>query len=115
MLALYAKTPEIALDQKEAKLIAEAVANVGEHYDLTMDPKTGAWVNLFMVVGGLYGPRFFAFRSRRLAEKAEAKKPQMAAPAVVTNPAPVSPDGEKPPAGFMLDHMGTRSPGDAVN
>jgi len=74
MLASITKTPELILDESEAKAIAEATAKVSELYDLSADPKTIAWCNLAMVCGTVYGTRFIAIRSRKKERKETVRK-----------------------------------------
>lgn len=57
MAAAFLQTPELAIDGEEAKLLADAIAEVGKHYNIAPDPVTQAWLNLSMVVGAVYGPR----------------------------------------------------------
>lgn len=80
MLAGMTRTPEFALDQKEAKSVAEALANVSRHYDVSVSAKALDWTNLIMALGMVYGTRVFAIRNRRMNERAERAKPVGPAP-----------------------------------
>lgn len=74
MAAAALKTPEFAIEESEAKKIAEASAKVAAHYNVVANPKTVDWCNLAMTLGMVYGTRFMALRARA---KAQAKqKPQ---------------------------------------
>ena len=75
MAASFLKVPELALDDDEAKTLADAVNRVTEQYDIPlMDEKTRAWVNLAMVGTTVYGPRLVAFKMNR------KKKPSSVVP-----------------------------------
>jgi hypothetical protein len=57
ILAAVADTEELAIDEKEAKELAAAIAGVTNEYLIVMSPKTAAWVELGRVCGVIYGPR----------------------------------------------------------
>jgi hypothetical protein len=57
VLAAIADTSEIAIDEKEAKELAAAIAGVTNEYIIVMSPKTAAWMELGRVCGVIYGPR----------------------------------------------------------
>lgn len=57
VLAAVVDTAEIAIDEKEAKDLAAAIAGVTNEYLIVMSPKTAAWVELGRVCGIIYGPR----------------------------------------------------------
>ena len=67
--ASFLSMEELALDEKEAKLLADAIQGVAEHYPLTLDPKYLAVGNLVMVGVGIYGTRIFAYRNRMKREQ----------------------------------------------
>lgn len=81
ILAAATKIPELELQQEEAKTLAVHIGNVAQYYPMMIDPKTQAWVALFIVAGGLYGTRFVAYNARLHAEKQSATAVQ---PATVT-------------------------------
>jgi hypothetical protein len=56
--------PELQLSESEAAAMAAAIGAVAEHYDLTIDPKTQAWVQLGFIVFAVYGPRAVAIAQR---------------------------------------------------
>lgn len=71
MLAAATKTPELALDEKEARGIAEAATKVAAFYDVAASAKTIAWANLVSALGVVYGPRVIAIGMRRKHERAK--------------------------------------------
>ncbi len=61
MGASFLKVPELTLTNEESEALCEAIMRVTELYDIPLvDEKTMAWVNLAMVAGGIYAPRFIA-------------------------------------------------------
>lgn len=74
-VAKATKIDELELDETEAKLLSEAVAEVASHYHYKVDPKVVAWVGLMGVCGSIYGPRLLAIKLRRQMEN--EKKPVM--------------------------------------
>jgi hypothetical protein len=92
-------TPELALDDDEAKQIANATAEVAKHYSVNIDPKTLAWMNFGWAVSCVYGSRVVAITMRRRNEKEAAKKAKQnfASPtADEETPAPVHSTGFPP-------------------
>lgn len=61
-VAARAKEDALKLDEDEATQVAEAVANVGKHYDVPISPVTQAWVALGMTVGGIYAAKIAAIK-----------------------------------------------------
>ena len=53
------------LADPEAKAYAAAVAKVNEQYSTAWNPKIAAWAQLTMVMGSIYGTRFYAIRRRQ--------------------------------------------------
>lgn len=74
MAAAALKTPELQLDDKEAKLLAQSAAEVASHYNVEIDPKVMAWIGFFGVCGSIYGPRIAAMKIRKDMERREARK-----------------------------------------
>lgn len=64
MAAKFTGIGELEIDNAEAKILSDAIANVASHYNTTVDPKIMAWVGLVGVAGAVYGPRFAAYRIR---------------------------------------------------
>jgi hypothetical protein len=75
MLAGITKTAELALDQNESKMLAQAIADVAKFYPVAVDPKTIAWINLTMVAGMVYGPRIVAIAYKPPKEKPDNVRP----------------------------------------
>lgn len=111
--AALIQTPELALDEREAKQLADAIAGVTDQYVMTLDPKKAAWVDLARVCGVVYGPRGVAIWMRKKAEakanpqRAQQPRPQSAQPAThqarpvapvapVHDPNPINPPDLKP-------------------
>jgi hypothetical protein len=93
MCASFLAVPELALDENEAKLLADAVANVAKYYHLIGDPITQAWFNLAMIAGPIYGMRFWAIRNKAQQRKAPSA-PARSAP--IMQPSLVMPTGAPP-------------------
>jgi hypothetical protein len=56
-LAIVANQPGLALDPDESKALAKAIADVQAQYQITLNPKTAAWMNLMLVALPMYGTR----------------------------------------------------------
>ncbi len=72
-LAAATRTPELALDESEARELAKAAAEVQSHYETVIDPKILAWAQLVMVAGSIYAPRMIAAKMRLNRERAEQR------------------------------------------
>lgn len=68
-LASVTKTPELVLEEDEAKSLAMASANVLEQFDITPDPRVTAVLGLVTTCGMIYGPRVYLIRERKREEK----------------------------------------------
>jgi hypothetical protein len=73
-LAASTATPELLLEEEEAKAVAESTLTLAAMYDLTPDPKLQAMMNLAIILGTTYGTRYVAIRARKAQEKEEARK-----------------------------------------
>lgn len=71
------QTPELILEEEEAKAVAESTLTLAAMYDITPDPKLQAMLNLAIILGTTYGTRYIAIRARKAQEK-EEKKPGVA-------------------------------------
>lgn len=71
LLARLTKVEEMKLDNDEAKMIAEALANVQQHYSVVVDPKYLAWMGLIGVCVTIYAPRIGVLI---MTKKAQNKK-----------------------------------------
>jgi hypothetical protein len=68
-IAERAKQPLLALDDAEARKIADAMANVGKHYDIPVSPVTQAWIALVGTIGAIYYAKIAVIRMTRSLEK----------------------------------------------
>jgi hypothetical protein len=88
-LILSARVHEdLALEEKEAQALAEAIAKVAEHYPLVsrgMTPEAAAWMNLFTTAGMIYGPKALP----HVIAKVTAPKPPKPGRAPTVNGHPV--------------------------
>jgi hypothetical protein len=68
------KTPEIELEQDEAKRLANAYNEFCQWHDVPiLTPKRMSEINLVAVALSLYGPRFVAWRNRMKQERQEKR------------------------------------------
>jgi|WetSurMetagenome_2_1015567.scaffolds.fasta_scaffold46778_4 hypothetical protein len=72
MLAAASKTPEAALSNEETTLIADAVENVAQYYDFSVNSKAVAWANLAVTTGGIIGSHVIAYKMRMEKERNRA-------------------------------------------
>lgn len=75
LVAMMGGMPEMQLTDKEALMLAQSVVNVCNQYDLEIDGKTGAFIQLIGSAGIVYLPRALAIRNRKIAERAAAQNP----------------------------------------
>lgn len=75
IVAQMTASPELVIREEEGQMLAQSVVNVCEQYDLAIDGKTGAFIQLIGVAGMVYAPRFFAFRARMAQSKQAAQNP----------------------------------------
>jgi hypothetical protein len=76
MAAALFKAPELAIGEKEAKQLAQALKNIAAQYSVTISPKAMAFTQLLAAGAMIYGPRFAAIGMRRKKE-AHAKREAM--------------------------------------
>lgn len=87
MLEALTKVPEFEISKDEAEKLAAALARVSAYYGhIILPEKYACWLNLAIVGGHVYGPRYFAFKLRT-AREAEEKKRH---PQPVTIDAPIA-------------------------
>lgn len=79
-------TPELELNEDEAKKFAGSLARVSSLYDDRINPKLVAWIDLVCVTGAIYGPRAIAISARMKQEQ-----PQRAQPIVINTRATAGP------------------------
>lgn len=88
------KTPELALDQLEAKSLAKAVVDLEAAFPQNIDPRAFAVVNFVGVAAMIYLPKLAEVRRRTRAERAEKTPPNAEAlPVPESFAAPFSPEG----------------------
>lgn len=73
LAAMFTGMGELQLNPDEASGLADAVVNVCAEYDLNIDGKTGAAVQLFAACAMIYAPRVMAIKYR-LAQEAAANE-----------------------------------------
>lgn len=76
MGAAALSSPELVLDDAEAKTLAEGIAAVQEHYNYTASAETIAWANLVAAMVAVYGPRVYLIHDRKKKERRSKKAPQ---------------------------------------
>jgi hypothetical protein len=84
-------TPELILEEGEAKMLSEPLARMAEDAGFVVDPKIANALALLGACGMVYGPRMVNIRNRRKEEKANAK-PKREGNVVSLRPAPVFSD-----------------------
>lgn len=77
-LAAMTKTPELMLDESEAKGLSESGLTLLSLYDVRPDPKVEAAIIFASQIGLVYGTRFVAIKARK-AQEAKAEKEKKAA------------------------------------
>lgn len=106
-LAIRTNTPELMIEQDEAKAFMKAAQNVMRHYDVQTSQKALDWIALVGCCGSIYGTRAFAIAARRAGERQAAAgdgnvlrwpvKPKPRPEPVHAAPEPVSPAANAPP------------------
>jgi hypothetical protein len=72
-IAVVTKTPEMSLDESEAKMLATATVPVLEQFNIAPDPRFAAAFALIAACGTVYVPRAVLIRAR-LAAEADARR-----------------------------------------
>jgi len=67
--AMIAGVPEIALDEKEASFLAPDILAVLDQYEIDIDPRLQAWINLFITASAIYTPHYLVYLARVRAER----------------------------------------------
>jgi hypothetical protein len=70
-LATATKTPELVIEDSEAKSLATATVNVLDQYDIRPDPKIEAIIGLIGVSCATYIPRYMSIKMRKEQERKE--------------------------------------------
>lgn len=63
--------PIVAISNDEADALAESVAELGKHYDLSFDGPGFAITSLVITAAMIYGPRVMVVRAQMRAAKAQ--------------------------------------------
>lgn len=92
--AMLSGIPEIAIAEPEGAALATGIIAVCEEYDLSINGKTGAALQLLGACAMVYTPRVFQFNSRMQKARAAAKAAQDANTVDVSSV--VIPDGPGP-------------------
>lgn len=101
MAAIASKQLLLNVDDKEARMLADAVAECGKQFGTTINPKVLAVMQLGGAAAAIYGPRAFMIMSMRPA------KPQQR-PGGGSNVREIRP--QQPPAGGATPSIMTDSP-----
>jgi len=97
MLAFIIKTPELAIDDNEATLLAKSAANVAQHYDVVaMSEKSMAWIGFAQTLALVYGPRVVAVRMRTAETRAAKREGQARQQAATPTGPKATDDGTAP-------------------
>jgi hypothetical protein len=73
MLAAVTKNPLWEISDKEGKVLAESLKNIMQYHSINISPVYMAYIQLFGVVMGIYGPRLAIVMAANKAER-DAKK-----------------------------------------
>lgn len=77
---------ELALDEKEAEALGEAVKEVADLYEFEPDPKIVAWAGLIGVATSIYAPRVTAYKFRKSEERKKRKPEEQKPPLTQHDP-----------------------------
>lgn len=100
MGAQILKVESLEIDKDEAKKLSDAIQEVNKFYNIPLDPKKVAMVNLMVAMGTVYGPRIMAARIKKKISEAEnppAKPQAKPGPVPVARPATQPATGAKTP------------------
>jgi hypothetical protein len=61
----------LELSDTEATQLANAISGVAKEYDLALDGKTGAAIQLFAAAAMIYGPRVYVIQKMRMAQRVQ--------------------------------------------
>jgi hypothetical protein len=70
----------LELSDTEATQLANAITGVAKEYDLALDGKTGAAIQLLAAAAMIYGPRVYVIQKMRVQMKQQQVRPQGADP-----------------------------------
>lgn len=63
--------PEVVISEAEGIMLAQGICNVCEQYNLSIDGKTGATLQLAFTAAAIYGPRALSVRARAMRAQAQ--------------------------------------------
>lgn len=75
MAAMLTGFPELAIGEPEGQMLANGIIGIAEQYDLSIDGKTGAALQLFAAAAMVYAPRAIAINARLKAAKTSTQNP----------------------------------------
>ena len=113
ILATVSRDDIWELSDDECKMLAQALGNVQDHYNINLDPKTQAWLELMGVASAVYGPRIatkvlMSARKPKEVEKPKEEKPQARTAGNIVTPTTHlngSAKGEGPGGAFVPSMM----------
>lgn len=71
MAAMMTQIPEAQISDPEGLMMAQSIVNVANQYDLELDGKTGAMIQLLATAAMIYAPRVIMVK-RRMSEQAQS-------------------------------------------
>lgn len=86
LIAAAALGPEMAIDEKEAEMLAESVVTLAKEYDIVPSGKAVAWTGFVTTVLMVYGPRMPVVMSKIKAMTQARRTPS--APVMPLQPVP---------------------------
>lgn len=81
-MASISIAPELAIDEQEAAMLAQAAKSVQDFYNFETSAEVMLWINVIGICGAVYGPRVMAVVARKKTQKKKENKPS---PVVSTN------------------------------
>ncbi len=76
-VSLLVKIPEVAIDDDEAKMLAESLANLMKEFDITVSGKTAAIMGMLGTSLMIYGPRFMYLKAKADMVRAQNQQNQI--------------------------------------
>jgi hypothetical protein len=84
-MAAVSIAPELAIDEQEAAMLAQAAKSVQDFYNFETSAEVMLWINVVGICGAVYGPRVLAVASRKKMQKKKEARP-VADAAPIQNP-----------------------------
>jgi len=72
MAAQFSGIPEVVITPDEGKALAKSIILVADQYELSIDGKTGAFIQLLATAAMIYAPRFMMVK-HRMSQTVEAE------------------------------------------